>query len=134
MWLLASGLEICKCCPGPQVWPKKSATKLQAYLTYKANTENTSRYVAACIALHNFLLKESQVSSTSYCPPGTGDTDDWEGKERAGSWWAEPNSTAALTSQSNTRGRPTSLAYAMRDKLSHYFITAGKVPWQDDMV
>ncbi|KAM7298134.1 protein ALP1-like [Ixodes scapularis] len=68
------------------------------------------------------------------CPPGTGDTDDWEGNERAGSWRAEPNSTAALTSQSNTRGRPTSLAYAMRDKLSHYFITAGKVPWQDDMV
>uniref|UniRef100_A0A6B0VBY3 DDE Tnp4 domain-containing protein n=1 Tax=Ixodes ricinus TaxID=34613 RepID=A0A6B0VBY3_IXORI len=101
---------------------------------FRANTENTSRYVAACIALHNFLLKESQVSSTSYCPPGTGDTDDWEGNERGGSWRAEPNSTAALTSQSGTRGRPTSLAYAMRDKLSHYFITAGKVPWQDDMV
>ncbi|CAN8018999.1 unnamed protein product [Ixodes persulcatus] len=42
---------------------------------FTVNTENTSRYVAACIALHNFLLKESQA--TSYCLPGTGDTDDW---------------------------------------------------------
>ncbi|KAG0424658.1 hypothetical protein HPB47_028119, partial [Ixodes persulcatus] len=54
--------------------------------SFRANTENTNRYVAACIAFHNFLLKESQVSSTSYCPPGTGDTGDGQVNERAGSW------------------------------------------------
>lgn len=26
------------------------------------------------------------------------------------------------------------LSYAVRDKTTHYFVTAGKVPWQDDMV
>ncbi|CAN7946739.1 unnamed protein product, partial [Ixodes hexagonus] len=55
---------------------------------FRANTENTKRIVAACVALHNFLLKESQVSAASYCPPGTADSEDWQGNQLAGSWRA----------------------------------------------
>lgn len=35
--------------------------------------------------LHNFLLKDSEVSATSYCPPGTADHEDWEGRSVSGS-------------------------------------------------
>lgn len=60
---------------------------------FRANAENTNRIVSACVTLHNFLLKESQVS---YCPPGTADSEDWEGKETAGSWRTEPTPAAGL--------------------------------------
>nr|XP_054930770.1 uncharacterized protein LOC129386678 [Dermacentor andersoni]XP_054930771.1 uncharacterized protein LOC129386678 [Dermacentor andersoni] len=56
---------------------------------FKAKTDNINRYVGACIVLHNFLMKESSASSAAYCPPGSADSEDWEGRLSPGSWREE---------------------------------------------
>ncbi|CAN7982817.1 unnamed protein product, partial [Ixodes pacificus] len=48
---------------------------------FRANEENTDKIVAGCVVLHNFLLKDSE-----YCPAGTADHEDWEGRSFSGSW------------------------------------------------
>ena len=56
---------------------------------FKAKEENIRNIVCACVVLHNFLLKESPESKAMYCPPGTADTEDWQGNLTAGNWRAE---------------------------------------------
>ncbi|CAN7938463.1 unnamed protein product [Ixodes hexagonus] len=101
---------------------------------FKATNENVTRIVSACVALHNFLLQESAVSRAAYCPPGTADYEDWHGQLTEGSWRAEENGNSALSALPGRGFRSASLAYTVRDKLCKYFITDGKVPWQESMV
>ncbi|CAN8011238.1 unnamed protein product, partial [Ixodes pacificus] len=53
---------------------------------FRASEVNTDKIVAACVVLHNFLLKESEASAAAYCPPGTADQEDWEGRTTEGTW------------------------------------------------
>ncbi|CAN7946680.1 unnamed protein product, partial [Ixodes pacificus] len=53
---------------------------------FRANDQNINRIIAACVVLHNFMLKQSAVSAASYCPVGLADSEDWEGRVKDGSW------------------------------------------------
>ncbi|CAN7945885.1 unnamed protein product, partial [Ixodes hexagonus] len=81
--------------------------------SFKASEETTENIVKSCVALHNFLLKDSSHSRIMYNPPGFADHEDWEGNIQDGEW--------------NT-------AMAVRDRLASYFVQEGKVPWQDRIV
>ncbi|KAH7966183.1 hypothetical protein HPB49_014195 [Dermacentor silvarum] len=69
---------------------------------FKAKEANINRYVGACIVLHNFLLKESAVSSAMYCPAGSTDSEDWEGRLSLGSWRNDDPTGSVLTVQRHT--------------------------------
>ncbi|XP_077519874.1 uncharacterized protein LOC144129630 [Amblyomma americanum] len=112
---------------------------------FKAKVININRYVGACIVLHNYLLKESAESSSMYCPPGSADTEDWEGRLSPGSWRDDDTSLAfkaqKLTGCNATRYEASGIvkflpshAKQVRDKLTQHFVTAGAVPWQHAMV
>ncbi|XP_054928169.1 uncharacterized protein [Dermacentor andersoni] len=90
---------------------------------FKAKEENIRRIVSACVVLHNFLLKESPESKATYCPPGTADTEDWQGNVTDGNWRAEGTDNGALVTL-NGAGCHS----------ARYFITEGKVPWQESHV
>ncbi|XP_049517596.1 uncharacterized protein LOC119440412 [Dermacentor silvarum] len=101
---------------------------------FKAKTDNINRYVGACIVLHNFLMKESSASSAAYCPPGSADSEDWEGRLSPGSWRDEEPAGGALLPTKSSGCHAARYAKEVRDKLAHHFITAGQVPWQDKVV
>nr|XP_054934290.1 uncharacterized protein LOC129380069 isoform X2 [Dermacentor andersoni] len=101
---------------------------------FKAKEDNIRRIVSACVVLHNFLLKESPDSKAMYCPPGTTDTEDWQGNLTDGNWRADSADSGALVTLHGTGCHSTRVAYAIRDKLSRYFITYGRVPWQESHV
>ncbi|KAH7949013.1 hypothetical protein HPB49_004171 [Dermacentor silvarum] len=69
---------------------------------FKAKTDNINRFVAACIVLHSFLMKESSASSAAYCPPGSADSEDWEGRLSPGSWREEEAAGGALLPSKST--------------------------------
>ncbi|KAH7964698.1 hypothetical protein HPB49_000720 [Dermacentor silvarum] len=93
---------------------------------FKAKEANINRYVGACIVLHNFLLKESAVFSAMYCPAGSTDSEDWEGRLSIGSWRNDDHPTGSvLTVQRHTRCNATRYAKLVREKLAHHFVTAG---------
>lgn len=71
---------------------------------FKAKEENTRKIVSACVALHNFLLKESPASRTMYCPPGTTDSEDWQGNQTDGSWRTDGAVNGALATLPGTGG------------------------------
>ncbi|KAH7958442.1 hypothetical protein HPB49_001803 [Dermacentor silvarum] len=88
------------------------------------------RIISACVVLHNFLLKESPTSRSAYCPPGTADHLDWQGNIAEGSWRAEDSSNTALPPLRSTGCHST----RVRDLLAKYFVTDGKIPWQEYMI
>ncbi|KAL1472476.1 hypothetical protein MTO96_039296 [Rhipicephalus appendiculatus] len=90
----------------------------------------TSGKLSACVALHNFLLKESPASRSMYCPPGTTDGEDWQGNLTDGSWRSDGAVNGALAALPGTGGNSARLAHAIRDKLCRHFITEDKLPWQ----
>ncbi|XP_075738955.1 uncharacterized protein LOC142784457 [Rhipicephalus microplus] len=100
----------------------------------KAKAVNIKAYIGACIVLHNFLLKKSTASSTAYCPPGATDSEDWEGHLSQGSWRDEETADGALIPSRSTSCNAAKYAKEERDKLAHYFVTDGQVPWQDKVV
>ncbi|XP_075728103.1 uncharacterized protein LOC142769094 [Rhipicephalus microplus] len=100
----------------------------------KAKEVNIKAYIGACIVLHNVLLKESTASSTAYCPPGATDSEDWEGHLSPGSWRDEEAAGGALIPSRPTGCNAARYAKEVRDKLAHYFVTDGQVPWQDKVV
>lgn len=53
---------------------------------FRASEETTENIVKACVALHNFLLKNSAMSRSAYNPPGYVDSEDWQGNLTHGSW------------------------------------------------
>nr|XP_054919803.1 uncharacterized protein LOC126516610 [Dermacentor andersoni] len=101
---------------------------------FKAKTDNNNRYVGACIVLHNFLMKESSASSAAYCPPGSADSEDWEGRLSPGSWREDESAGGVLVPSKSTGCHAARYAKEVPDKLAHHFMTAGQVLWQDKVV
>ncbi|KAM7303909.1 uncharacterized protein ISCGN_013824 [Ixodes scapularis] len=99
---------------------------------FAAKEETTDRIVAACVILHNFLMKHSEVSERSYVPPGSVDGEDWEGELVKGQWRSEEDEGSGLTDVPPRGTRCTDQAYNIREHLSMYFEMDGKVPWQDE--
>ncbi|KAM7306101.1 uncharacterized protein ISCGN_015997 [Ixodes scapularis] len=99
---------------------------------FAAKEETTDRIVAACVVLHNFLMKHSEVSERSYVPPGCVDGEDWEGELVKGQWRSEKDEGSGLTDVPPRGTRCTDQAYSIREYLSMYFEMDGKVPWQDE--
>lgn len=78
--------------------------------------------VKACVALHNFLRKQNQVSNI------TADTETAPGN------WRE-FSMDGLTAINPTAARhPQSVAAQVRDEFTIYFNGVGAVPWQERMI
>ncbi|XP_075736134.1 uncharacterized protein LOC142776401 [Rhipicephalus microplus] len=100
----------------------------------KAKEVNMKAYIGACIVLHNFLLRESTASSTAYCPRGATDSEDWEGHLSPKSWRDKETAGGALIPSRPTGCKASRYAKKVRDKLAHYFVTDGQVPWQDRVV
>ncbi|XP_075732764.1 uncharacterized protein LOC142775306, partial [Rhipicephalus microplus] len=71
---------------------------------FKAKKKNTTKIVSACVALHNFLLKESTASRNMYCPPGTTDSEDWQGNRSDRSWRTEGVVNGALAALAGRGG------------------------------
>ncbi|KAG0425260.1 hypothetical protein HPB47_027559 [Ixodes persulcatus] len=53
---------------------------------FRASEETAENIVKACVALHNFLLKNSAMSRSAYNPPGYVDCEDWQGNLIHRSW------------------------------------------------
>ncbi|KAG0426697.1 hypothetical protein HPB47_026203 [Ixodes persulcatus] len=69
---------------------------------FKANDENVNRYVLASIALHNFLVTQSE-DRNKYCPPKFVDSESWNGDILNGEWRKE-SGTEAIFSQASQLG------------------------------
>ncbi|XP_075747032.1 uncharacterized protein LOC142804223 [Rhipicephalus microplus] len=100
----------------------------------KAKEVYIEAYIGACIALHNILFKESTASSTAYCPPGATDSDNREGHLLPGIWRDKEAAAGALIVSRPTGCNAARYAKEVRNKLAHYFVTDGQVPWQDKVV
>ncbi|XP_049513913.1 uncharacterized protein LOC119466062 [Dermacentor silvarum] len=105
---------------------------------FKANDDNVRRSISACVVLHNFLLKESPTSRSAYCPPGTADHLDWQGNITEGitehCTSLKTSLNTALPPLRSTGCHSTRAAYRVRDLLAKYFVTDGKIPWQEYMI
>ncbi|CAN7947207.1 unnamed protein product [Ixodes hexagonus] len=102
---------------------------------FKANDKNINRIVAACVVLHNFMLKQSAVSAASYCPVGLADSEDWQGRVKNGSWRINVPEEGALAATPPVGCNPNQyVGDSVRSKLSHHFVNAGAVPWQDERI
>lgn len=91
--------------------------------------EKASKIVLTCVLLHNFLRK-SRSSKNIYTPPGTFDAEN-DGESIPGSWRQDqaPNSSfLALNRKPRKSGHQ---AQHIRNLFADYFITTGKLPWQD---
>ncbi|XP_064462319.1 uncharacterized protein LOC135372778 [Ornithodoros turicata] len=99
---------------------------------FAAKDDNIRRIVAACIALHNFLLSESESSKACYCPTGVVDREGSEGDEVRGMWRTEEAGRPALAQFPRTGLRCTSAAHQVREHLADYFMEEGALPFQED--
>ena len=91
--------------------------------------ENVEKVVLASCALHNFLREKSPLR---YTPPEIFDGEDQEtGRIIPGSWRSNGENKVFHSvnfSGSNNYNRQSK---DIRDRFCEYFITDGKVPWQD---
>lgn len=84
--------------------------------------------VLSCISIHNFLRRDAK-SVRAYTPPGTFDVEDLEtGIITPGSWRSDDN--CLLDLQRVPRNAPQE-AKEVRKIFGQYFVSDGKVPWQD---
>lgn len=100
---------------------------------FKASLENTTAYVSACIALHNFLLSGAQ-SRPIYSPPGLADFEDELRDVFDGDW--RDDDGAGLNSIGHRLGSNNYKRQSaeVRKLYTHYFVTGGVVPWQERIV
>ena len=85
--------------------------------------------MASCI-LHNFLRRNSRAH---YTPTGSLDIEDIESRQIiVGNWRKNPNVLHSL--QIPQARNSSDLAKLARKKYETYFVTKGKVPWQEDMI
>ncbi|CAN7949215.1 unnamed protein product, partial [Ixodes pacificus] len=100
---------------------------------FRASEETTKNIVKACVALHNFLLKNSAMSRSAYNPPGYVDSEDWQGNLTHGSWRNDDRGLP-LRDMAGLGSHSPGTALAVRDRLATYFLNDGKVPWQERIV
>ncbi|XP_054929960.1 uncharacterized protein [Dermacentor andersoni] len=98
---------------------------------FRASEETTENIVRACVALHNFLMKDSVFARTTYNPPGFVDHEDWEGNVTNGAWRNDSSALPGWTDQGYHSARA---ALEVRDRLASYFMSDGQVPWQESVV
>jgi hypothetical protein len=91
-----------------------------------------SQLVTMTIAcLHNFLRKNPD-SAAIYAPPDTFDYEE-SGRVTEGSWRAISNkNTTSLFPTRKIARKPTLKAKEIREKSAAYFLSGGRVEWQDD--
>lgn len=91
--------------------------------------EKVSVIVMTCVLLHNFLRK-SKTSSSKYASRESFDNED-EGRLIHGSWRQDNNMTSMLPIRKIPR-RSSIEAQDIRKTFMEYFMTNGKVPWQEN--
>ena len=96
--------------------------------TLFAKPDRAQAIVAACCALHNFMLTEHK---DDYSPPGFADYFDAEGNLVEGKWRKKDFEVEPVTYKEN-HGRPPTAAVKNRDTLCEYFNSpTGSLAWQD---
>lgn len=93
--------------------------------------EKAELVVMAIVHLHNFLRK-SKSSRNIYTPPGTFDSE-LEGRVIQRSWRQE-DSLSLLHNIRNITRRPPTNAQEIREEYANYFLTNGKLPWQNNVL
>jgi len=91
-----------------------------------------AQHVAMTVAcLHNFL-RRSPDWAAFYIPPGTFDYEE-NGRVIEGSWRAmsNENMTSLFPIRKNAR-KPPLKAKEVREELAAYFVSGGRVEWQND--
>lgn len=91
---------------------------------------NKARLVTeCCVLLHNFL-RRSKTSTNIYSPPGTFDREE-NGQQFSGSWRNDVEGMTSLIPMER-RGRRSGIdAKCIRQEFGEFFMTDGRVEWQD---
>lgn len=82
------------------------------------------------VLLHNFL-RRSKSSSSLYTPPGVFDSENKDGIIVPGSWRFEQNDLGSMFPLQRVPRRSGLDAKMVRGQFSEYFVTSGKVGWQE---
>ncbi|CAH1995223.1 unnamed protein product [Acanthoscelides obtectus] len=91
--------------------------------------EKVSLIVMTCVLLHNFLRK-SRSSRSNYSPPGTFDSEE-DGNITPGAWRQNQDNMSSLLPLRNIPRKPSMEARTIRNELAEYFMSNGRVSWQD---
>lgn len=91
--------------------------------------QKVSTIVMACVLLHNFLCK-SRTSSLKYAMRDMFDVEN-ENEFIPGSWRHEQNDITSMLPIRKIPRKSGDEAKTVRDNFADYFITNGRVPWQD---
>ncbi|XP_024893938.1 protein ALP1-like isoform X1 [Temnothorax curvispinosus] len=106
--------------------------------TICAGPDAASRFVLAAMCLHNFLKTKNDEKAPlqqRYCHPQFADRETEEGNLIEGEWRQQSQDNHIRPMGNAGAHRATRDAYAMRDTLSSYFMTAaGEVPWQYEYI
>jgi len=92
--------------------------------------EKVTTITMTCVLLHNFL-RRSKSSSSFYTPPGIFDSESNDGSIVPGSWRSEQNDSSSMFPLQRLPRRSGLNAKIVRDQFSEYFVTNGKVAWQE---
>jgi len=103
---------------------------LQKPMTLKP--EKATLVTECCVLLHNFLRK-SKTSRDIYTPCGTFDIED-NGKIIDGSWRKDTKNITSILPIEKQDRRPCNNAKLIRQEFAEYFVTNGKVEWQNKMI
>lgn len=100
-----------------------------------AKPEKVITITRAACCLHNFLQRGISPSDQMYCPPPFADHIDSSGNIVPGDWRLEADPTGNFL----PLGRCGSNMYStsaghIRDAYANYFVTAGRVHWQDNII
>ncbi|KAK7575721.1 hypothetical protein V9T40_012007 [Parthenolecanium corni] len=85
--------------------------------------------VQTCVVLHNFL-RRSENSRNSYSPPGMFDSQE-HGKVIPGLWRRDNDSISSLLPFPSVGRRTAQNPEGIRKEFAEYFMTVGRVEWQD---
>lgn len=92
--------------------------------------EKVSLVTMTCVILHNFL-RRSKTSSSRYTPPGTFDVEEEGNIIAPGSWREDNDNMSSLLPLNKVPRKPSMEAKNIRNDFADYFISNGKVIWQD---
>lgn len=86
----------------------------------------------ACLHLHNFL-RQSSTYNLVYCPSGTFDHENIDtGEVTRGTWRNDLDGKNSFSNFTTVGRRQSTYGHVIRDEFKEYFVSEGKVPWQDE--
>lgn len=91
--------------------------------------DKASLIAMTCAVLHNFLRK-SKTSCSSYTPPGTMDVEE-EGNITPGTWRQTQQEMSSFLPLHRVARKPGVEAKNVRAEFANYFVTDGKLDWQE---